>query len=119
METLIELIDTAQAMLNAGFDLDTFLHWRHLAFLCLLGLVGPLHFYTRRFRQLKNEPSPQNLLAAAGILEAARQQVANPVVARQQDGKQMPAAGDSKYIPWAVRKKRRYHLKLLGSDLQE
>jgi hypothetical protein len=51
MENLIELITMAQTMLDSGFDLDTFVQWRHLAFLCLFGLMGPLHFYIKRFRQ--------------------------------------------------------------------
>ena len=119
MENLIELISMAQAMLDSGFDLDAFLQWRHLAFLCLFGLVGPLHFYIRRFRQVKNEPSPQNLLAATGILEAAKQQIAAPSVQRRHDGRQESGDGNGTFIPWVGRKKQWYHLGLLGKDRQE
>ncbi len=48
MEYLNDLINAARAILNIGFDGQALLGWKELAFLALLGLSGPLHYYRLR-----------------------------------------------------------------------
>jgi len=72
MENLNELIAAAQAILDNGFDLQAFMSWELLAFLTLVALVGPLHYYTQNFRRLTSDKTLQSLLAGRGLLEAAK-----------------------------------------------
>ena len=61
MENLNDLIAAAQAILDNGFDLSAFMSWGLLAFLTLVALLGPLHYYTQNFRRLtsdKSSPKP-------------------------------------------------------------
>jgi hypothetical protein len=76
MEFLNDLINSGWSLLENGFDLQAFLAWKQLSFACLAGLLGPLHFYTRNFRRFTEEGSPKGLLAAEGILTAAREEIA-------------------------------------------
>ncbi len=72
MENLNELIAAAQALLDNGFDLSAFLSWELLAFLTILALLGPLHYYTQNFRRLTSDKTPRSLLAGLGLIEAAK-----------------------------------------------
>jgi len=76
MESLNDLIASARAILDSGFDVDAFLTWRELALLCLLGLMGPLHYYTKSFARFTEKPDERGLLAGRGLLAAAREHVA-------------------------------------------
>ncbi len=76
MEFLNDLINSGWSILENGFDLQTFLAWKQMSFACLVGLLGPLHFYTQNFRRFTEEVSPKGLLAAEGILTAAREEMA-------------------------------------------
>jgi hypothetical protein len=75
MESLNELISAAQRMLNTGFDVNTFMVWETMAFVALLSALGPSHYYTQTFKQLTVEKSPKGLLAAGGILVAAKEEI--------------------------------------------
>ncbi len=75
MESLNELISAAQRMLSAGFDVKTFMAWEALAFMALLSTLGPSHYYTQNFKHLAAEKSPKGLLAAKGILVAAKEEI--------------------------------------------
>jgi len=75
MESLNELISAAQRMLSAGFDVKAFMTWETLAFMTLLSTLGPSHFYTQNFKQLTAEKTPKGLLAAKGILVAAKEEI--------------------------------------------
>jgi hypothetical protein len=75
MESLNGLISAAQRMLSAGFDVKTFMVWEALAFMALLSTLGPAHYYTQNFKQLASEKSPKGLLAAKGILVAAKEEI--------------------------------------------
>ena len=74
MESLNELINAAQALLDSGFDVQAFLDWQTLAFLTLVGLLGPFHYYTQNFKRICSENTPRGLLAGEGVLVAAREQ---------------------------------------------
>jgi hypothetical protein len=76
MEFLNDLINAGWSILENGFDLQAFLVWKQLSFACLVGLLGPLHFYAQNFNRFTSEPSPQGLLAAEGILAAAKEAIA-------------------------------------------
>ena len=56
MESLNDLINLAQFILDNGFDPQAFLTWKEAAFICLLGLLGPLHFYTKSFGRVTGKP---------------------------------------------------------------
>ncbi len=75
MESLTDLINSAQAILDSGFDLQAFLTWKTMAFLSLLQLLGPFHYYTQNFRWLASEHNAKGLLAAEGLLLAAQQEI--------------------------------------------
>lgn len=76
MEFLNDLINAGWSILENGFDPQAFLAWKQLSFACLVGLLGPLHFYSRNFRRFSAEGSPKGLLAAEGILTAAKEEIA-------------------------------------------
>ncbi len=76
MEFLNDLINFGWSILENGFDLQAFLAWKQLSFACLVGLLGPLHFYTQNFRRFTEEGGPKGLLAAEGILTAAKEEMA-------------------------------------------
>ncbi|MGO9119206.1 MAG: hypothetical protein ACLQPD_16565 [Desulfomonilaceae bacterium] len=76
MEFLNDLINSGWSILENGFDLQTFLTWKQMSFACLVGLLGPLHFYAQNFNRFTSEHSPQGLLAAEGILAAAKEEIA-------------------------------------------
>ena len=75
MEFLNDLINAGWSILENGFDPQAFLVWKQLSFACLVGLLGPLHFYTQNFRRFTAKGDPKGLLAAEGILTAAREEI--------------------------------------------
>jgi len=75
VDPLTELINAAQSLLDSGLDLQAFLDWRTVAFLSLLSLLGPLHYYTKTFSRLTRDARPPSLLAGTGVLVAAREEI--------------------------------------------
>jgi len=75
MDSLADLINSAQAILDSGFDLQAFLSWKTMAFLSLLRVLGPFHYYTQNFRWIAAEQNARGLLAGEGILLAAQQEI--------------------------------------------
>jgi hypothetical protein len=71
-----DLIEAGWGVLDSDFDPIAFHHWRRRAFDCLSKMVGPNHPYTRHFGNLVQKGARTELLAAAGILSAARQGIA-------------------------------------------
>jgi hypothetical protein len=76
MEFLNDLINAGWSILENGFDPQAFLAWKQMSFVCLVGLLGPVHFYTQNFKRFATEGDPKGLLAAEGILNAAREEMA-------------------------------------------
>lgn len=110
MDNLIDLINMGQAIRDAGFDLNAFLNWRHISFLCLLGLLGPLNYYTRTFCACTREAVPQSLLAGEGILETARLAISEGRIPQKWSPVAKPLATSRNFVPWLQRKKKWYSL---------
>jgi len=77
MDYLNDLINAVQAIRDSGFDVKAFLGWKELAFFALLGLFGPLHYYTRTFKQVTAAQDSLSLLAGEGILMAVKEEILN------------------------------------------
>ncbi len=69
-----DLIKAGWGVLEPDFDPRAFQHWRRSAFDCLNAMFGPDHVYTRHFENLVRQGGKTNLLAAGGILIAAKEQ---------------------------------------------
>ena len=87
MDSLNDLINAAQMLLDSGFDIQAFLSWQTLAFLALLSLLGPFHYYTQNFKRLTSEKTAQGLLAGEGLLVAARENFLKSVGTLPPEGK--------------------------------
>ncbi len=73
MVNLTSLINSGRIILDKRFDAQVFLSWQSLAFMTLVNLLGPLHYYTQNFRLLTSERNERSLLTGEGILIAARE----------------------------------------------
>lgn len=89
MDSLNDLITMAQNLLNGGFDIEAFLTWKSLAFLALLGLLGPFHYYTRNFTRLTADSDKRGLLAGEGLLTAAKEELAKRL-GKRESAEQIP-----------------------------
>jgi hypothetical protein len=69
-----DLIEAGWNVLDSDFDPVAFQRWRRRAFDCLTAMVGPEHVYTRHFENFVRRGGQTELLAAGGILSAAREQ---------------------------------------------
>lgn len=69
-----DLIEAGWSVLDPDFDPVAFQRWRRRAFDCLAALVGPDHVYTRHFQNFVRQGRKTDLLAAGGILSAAKEQ---------------------------------------------
>lgn len=108
IDSLIELINLAQNISDSGFDTEAFLTWKGMAFITLLGLLGPFHYYTRIFCQFTSDTSRSGLLAGEGILFAVREQFAKPDAASESTQFLERDEHSADYIPWASRPKKWY-----------
>ena len=89
-----DLIEAGWGVVDSDFDPIAFHHWRRSAFDCLTAMFGPDHVYTKHFEKLVRQGGKTDLLAAGGILSAAKEQEscnrlgpakANGNVTRQQE----------------------------------
>jgi hypothetical protein len=71
-----DLIEAGWRVLDSDFDPVAFLRWRRSAFDCLTAMVGPDHVYTRHFENFVRQGGKTDLIAAGGILSAAKEQMA-------------------------------------------
>jgi hypothetical protein len=69
-----DLIKAGWGVLDSDFDPVAFQRWRRRAFDCLTAMVGPEHAYTRHFANFVRQGGKTGLLAAGGILSAAKEQ---------------------------------------------
>ena len=118
MDNLIDLINMAQALLDTGFDVETFQTWRNLAFLCLFSLLGPLNYYTRNFLHFTKNEDQQSLLAGEGILETARLSITESQALDKSNGKLQPDQDPAKFVPWLLRKKKWRSLASMKSEIR-
>lgn len=70
-----DLINAGWHVLDSDFDVTAFRQWRKRAVDCLDSLLGPDHTYSRHFRDYVNRQEPKSILAAGGILTAAKETV--------------------------------------------
>jgi len=71
-----DLTEAVWGVLDSGFDPVAFQRWRRRAFDCLTAMVGPDHVYTINFENFVRQGGKTDLLAAGGILSAAKEQIA-------------------------------------------
>jgi hypothetical protein len=71
-----DLIKAGWGVLEFDFDPDAFQSWRRKAFECLNAMFGPEHIYTRYFEHFVQQGGRKNVLAAGGVLVAAKQEIA-------------------------------------------
>jgi len=117
MDVLQALINAAQMFVERGFSADDFLVWQQLSFLTILGLLGPLHYYTKQFGQFTEKPSTRSLLAGEGLLEATKGEITRGSVNTLADGKLEPTKTGTSYTPWLARPKQWYSLESLRESL--
>ena len=71
-----ELIKAGWGVVESDFDPAAFQNWRRKAFECLNAMFGPDHIYTKYFEHFVQQSDRTNVLAAGGVLVAAKQQMA-------------------------------------------
>ena len=113
MESLNELINLAQLILDNGFDPQTFLTWKEAAFICLLGLLGPLHFYTRNFGRVTGRTDEKGLLAGEGLLIAAREEIVGAVTNSSAPPGGTVSTSSHEFLAWFSRPKKWIPLRFL------
>jgi hypothetical protein len=69
-----DLIEAGWGVLESDFDPVAFLCWRRRALDCLTAVIGADHVYTRQFENFVRQGGKTDLLAAGGILSAAKEQ---------------------------------------------
>jgi len=70
-----ELIKAGWGVVDSDFDSVAFQHWRVKAFECLNAMFGSDHAYTKYFEQFVKQGDKTYLLAAGGVLVAAKEQM--------------------------------------------
>ena len=73
-QRMVDLIEADCGVLDPDFDPIAFHLWRRSAFDCLTAMFGPDHVYTKHFEKLVRQGGKTDLLAAGGILSAAKEQ---------------------------------------------
>jgi hypothetical protein len=76
MKRIKQLRIAADALLKTDVGVDAFMCWKKSSLLALVGLLGPLHYYTKNFGIFTMEKNRQGLLAGTGILTAVEEQFA-------------------------------------------
>lgn len=111
IESLISLIDLAQNISDGNFDIQAFVTWKAMVFVTLSALLGPFHYYTRKFCQLTADTTRNGLLAGEGILFAVREYCAESHSHNDSNRSSPKASGScSPLVPWVNRPKKWYSL---------
>ncbi len=71
-DLLDELIKAGWEVLESDFDPAAFQRWRVKAYKCLSAMFGPNHIYTKYFESFVEQGDTKNVLAADGVLIAAK-----------------------------------------------
>ena len=75
-ERLIDsLIEAGWHVLDTDFDETALRNWRELALICLTDLLGSDHIYVQQFTDWVRQRERVNLMAAGGVLVAAKEMV--------------------------------------------
>ena len=72
-EQIDELIKAGWGVVESDFDPVAFQLWRLKAFECLNAMFGSDHAYTKYFEHFVRQGDRANVLAAGGVLSAAKQ----------------------------------------------
>ena len=72
MEFLNDLINSGWSILENGFDLQAFLAWKQMSLCLSRWFVRSSSFLHPKFQAIYRGRQPQRLLAAEGILTAAK-----------------------------------------------
>ena len=94
-QRMVDLIEADWSVLDPDFDPIAFHLWRRSVFDCLNAMFGPDHIYTRHFENFVRQGGKTNLLAAGGILIAAKEQALL----------QQPVTGQSQWQRWRLNRK--------------
>ncbi len=70
-----ELTKAGWGVMDSDFDPVAFQNWRLKAFECLTAMSGPDHVYTKYFERFVKQGQKTNVLAAGGVLVAAKEQI--------------------------------------------
>jgi hypothetical protein len=73
-ECLDGLIEGAWRIMGSSGESEVFDPWKENCLKCLSLLMGADHHYTHCFKNYVQQPDSLSLLAAGGLLEAAREQ---------------------------------------------
>ncbi len=73
-QRMVDLIEADWSVLDPDFDPIAFPLWRRRAFASLTAMFGPDHVCTRHFENFARQGGKTDLLAAGGILIAAKEQ---------------------------------------------
>ncbi len=73
--SLDELIKAGWKVLESDFNPAAFRNWQAKAFECLTEMFGPDHIYTKYFEHFAQDGRKKHVLAAGGVLIAAKQQM--------------------------------------------
>jgi hypothetical protein len=76
-----DLIEAGWYVLDSNFDETALQNWRDRALICLTKLLGQEHVYTRQFSDWVEHRERLNLMAAGGVLVAAKEIVLKTVSA--------------------------------------
>jgi hypothetical protein len=68
------LIEGAWRIMGSSGESEVFEHWKENCLRCLSLLLGADHHYTHCFKSYVRHPDSLSLLAAGGLLEAAREE---------------------------------------------
>ncbi len=69
-----ELIKAGWAVVDSDYDPVAFQHWKLKAYECLNAMFGSDHAYTKHFEHFVKQGDRANILAAGGVLVAAKEQ---------------------------------------------
>lgn len=106
LESLIEVINLAQLISDNGFDTGAFIVWKGVALATLIGLVGPFHYYTTKFRQFTSDASRNGLLAGEGVLCAVREHLVSASAKEKRLRSEEDKGVFSIDVPWISQNKK-------------
>lgn len=81
-----DLIRAGWEVIESDYHAAAFQNWRQKAFDCLVELMGPDHTYTQYFEHHIRRSESNDLLAGAGILGAAKEELKNGKQDKQASG---------------------------------
>jgi hypothetical protein len=70
-----DLIEAGWYVLDSNFDESALKNWRERALVCLTDLLGHEHVYTQQFSDWVKHRERLNLMAAGGVLVAAKEMI--------------------------------------------